>query len=79
MFESVETIEAFSKSCQAYSAWLDCGKDLVNHADLFDVYDKSVDDFAHSLYPTFSPNTRQQRDKAFFAVWNAVTMGGIIK
>jgi len=75
----IENVEAFVNACGAYRTWLDCGKDLVNHADLFEAYDKAVDDFTHSLFPTFTPNTSAQRARAFNLVWHTVTNGGLIK
>jgi len=72
-------VEAFLNATQAYRAWLDCGKDLVDHADLFDVYDKAMDEFTHSLFPSFSPNTSAQRAQAFNQVWFSVTNGGLLK
>jgi hypothetical protein len=74
-----DEVEAFLNATQAYRAWLDCGKDLVNHADLFDAYDKAVDDFTHSLYPSFTPNTHAQRARAGYLVWHSVSNGGVNK
>ena len=79
MFDTVENVEAFLKATQAYRAWIDCGKDLVNHPDLFDAYDKAVDDFTHSLYPTFTPNTHPQRARAVYLVWSSVSNGEVTK
>jgi hypothetical protein len=77
--QEIEQVETFLVACSAYRAWLDCGKNLIEHQDLFDAYDKAVDDFTHSLYPIFIPNTSAQRQKAFHMVWDSVTQGGMLK
>jgi len=40
------TEELFLKAINAYKAWCDCGKDFMNHANLYDVWDDAVTAYA---------------------------------
>ena len=44
------TEELFLKAVSAYRAWINCGKDFLNHADLFDVWDDAVMAYAQVVH-----------------------------
>ena len=41
--------QLFLQAVSAYRTWIDCGKDFVDHADLFDVWDDAVVAYAKSI------------------------------
>ena len=45
---SPETL--FLEAVNAYKAWIDCGKDFLNHANLFDAWDDAVTAYAQSVF-----------------------------
>jgi hypothetical protein len=40
------TEELFLKAVTAYRAWIDTGKDFLNHSDLYDAWDDAVNAYA---------------------------------
>ena len=42
--------ELFLDAVNAYKAWVACGKDFVNHAHLFDVWDDAVVAYGQSVF-----------------------------
>lgn len=44
---SSETL--FLQAVSAYRTWLDCGKDFLNHTDLFEAWDDAVTCYAESI------------------------------
>jgi len=40
------TEELFLKAVTAYRAWIDSGKDFLNHSDLYEVWDDAVNAYA---------------------------------
>jgi hypothetical protein len=42
--------ELFLQAIEAYKAWVNTGKDFLNHADLFDVWDDAVTAYAQSVF-----------------------------
>jgi hypothetical protein len=42
--------QLFLKAVDAYRAWVECGKDFVNHADLFEFWDSAVYDYADAIH-----------------------------
>jgi hypothetical protein len=40
----------FLDAINAYKAWIDTGKDFLNHADLFDVWDEAVCAYAQAVF-----------------------------
>jgi hypothetical protein len=38
--------ELFLKAVTAYRAWIDSGKDFLNHSDLFEAWDDAVNAYA---------------------------------
>lgn len=44
---SSETL--FLQAVTAYRIWLDCGKDFLDHADLFEIWDDAVTAYAMSI------------------------------
>ena len=42
--------ELFLQAIEAYKAWVDCGKDFLNHADLYDVWDDAVMAYAQAVH-----------------------------
>jgi hypothetical protein len=41
--------QLFLKAVDAYKAWLETGKDFLNHSDLFEVWDDAVMTYADSI------------------------------
>jgi len=41
--------QLFLKAVDAYKAWLDTGKDFLNHSDLFEIWDDAVLSYADSI------------------------------
>jgi hypothetical protein len=42
--------ELFLDAVNAYKAWIATGKDFLNHADLFDVWDDAVTAYGQSVF-----------------------------
>lgn len=42
--------ELFLQAIEAYKAWVNTGKDFLNHADLFNVWDDAVTAYAQSVF-----------------------------
>jgi hypothetical protein len=42
--------DLFLEAITAYRAWINCGKDFLNHADLFDVWDDAVTAYGQSVF-----------------------------
>jgi len=42
--------ELFLEAINAYRAWIDCGKDFLNHSDLYDVWDDAVMAYAQVVH-----------------------------
>jgi recombinational DNA repair ATPase RecF len=42
--------ELFLEAINAYKAWVNTGKDFLNHADLFDIWDDAVTAYAQSVF-----------------------------
>ena len=40
----------FLEAVNAYKAWLETGKDFLNHSDLFDVWDDAVTAYGQSIF-----------------------------
>lgn len=40
----------FLDAVNAYKAWIECGKDFVNHADLYDAWDDAVVAYGQSVF-----------------------------
>lgn len=40
----------FLEAINAYKAWISCGKDFVNHSDLFDAWDDAVTAYGQSVF-----------------------------
>ncbi len=45
-----EPEELFLDAIAAYKAWIACGKDFLNHADLYDVWDDAVVAYGQSIF-----------------------------
>lgn len=41
--------QLFLQAVVAYRTWLDCGKDFLNHSDLFEQWDDAVLTYAESI------------------------------
>jgi hypothetical protein len=41
--------QLFLQAVSAYRTWLDCGKDFLNHTDLFEAWDEAVYAYAESI------------------------------
>jgi hypothetical protein len=41
--------QLFLKAVDCYRTWLDCGKDFLNHSDLFEQWDEAVYAYAESI------------------------------
>lgn len=41
--------QLFLNAVTAYRVWLDCGKDFLNHTDLFEAWDDAVTTYAESI------------------------------
>ena len=42
--------ELFLQAINAYKAWIATGKDFINHADLFDIWDDAVMAYAQVVH-----------------------------
>jgi hypothetical protein len=42
--------ELFLDAVNAYKAWVACGKDFLNHAQLFDVWDDAVTAYGQAVF-----------------------------
>jgi recombinational DNA repair ATPase RecF len=42
--------QLFLEAINAYKAWLATGKDFLNHADLFDVWDDAVTAYGQAVF-----------------------------
>ena len=42
--------QLFLQAIDAYKAWLDTGKDFLNHSDLFEIWDDAVLAYADAIY-----------------------------
>ena len=42
--------ELFLQAIEAYKAWLDTGKDFLNHSDLFDAWEDAVTAYGQSVF-----------------------------
>ena len=42
--------QLFLKAVDAYKSWIDCGKDFLNHSDLFEAWDDAVLAYADAIY-----------------------------
>ena len=42
--------QLFLKAVDAYKAWLETGKDFLNHSDLFEAWDDAVLAYADAIY-----------------------------
>ena len=42
--------ELFLEAIEAYKAWVDCGKDFLNHPDVFDAWDHAVTAYGQSVF-----------------------------
>lgn len=40
----------FLEAINAYKAWIDTGKDFLNHSDLFDAWDDAVTAYGQSVF-----------------------------
>jgi len=45
----MNTEELFLQAINAYRVWINTGKDFVNHADLYDVWDDAVMAYAQAV------------------------------
>ena len=41
--------QLFLQAVSAYRVWVDCGKDFLNHSDLFEAWDDAVITYADSI------------------------------
>jgi recombinational DNA repair ATPase RecF len=41
--------QLFLQAVTAYQTWVDCGKDFLNHTDLFEAWDDAVIAYAESI------------------------------
>jgi hypothetical protein len=44
----MDSVELFLKAFSAYKQWIECGKDFVAHAHLFEAWDVAVIEFAEA-------------------------------
>jgi hypothetical protein len=42
--------QLFLQAVSAYRTWIDCGKDFLNHSDLFEAWDDAVLAYADAIY-----------------------------
>ena len=42
--------QLFLQAVTAYRTWIECGKDFLNHSDLFEAWDDAVLAYADSIY-----------------------------
>ena len=40
----------FLEAVEAYKAWINCGKDFLNHADLFEAWDEAVTAYGQTVF-----------------------------
>lgn len=40
----------FLEAINAYKAWINCGKDFLNHSDLFEAWDEAVTAYGQSVF-----------------------------
>jgi len=42
--------QLFLNAVTAYRTWIECGKDFLNHSDLFEIWDDAVLAYADAIY-----------------------------